>query len=74
MLNGQTPKWNEIRAGVPQGPTLGQLFSIIYINDLSYELCCSPKPFADNTSLFSVIKNVNVSAKRPNKDLENISK
>ena len=74
VLNGQTSKWNKITAGVPQGSILGPLFFLIYINDLPSELSCSSKLFADDTSLFSVIKNVNKTAKKLNKDLENISK
>ena len=46
----------------------------MYINDLPSELSCSPKLFADDVSLFSVVKNVNETAKKLNKDLENISK
>ena len=49
-------------------------FFLIYISDLPSELCCSPKLFADDKSLFSVVKNVNETAKKLNKDLENISK
>ena len=46
----------------------------VYLSDLSSELCRSPKLLADNKSPFSVAKNVNETAKRPNKDLENISR
>ena len=53
---------------------MGLLFFLVYINDLPSELSCSSKLFADDTSLFSVIKNVNKTAKKLNKDLENISK
>ena len=48
----QAPKWNKIKAGFPQGSIFGLLFSPIYINNLPSKLCCSPKLFADNTSLF----------------------
>ena len=49
-------------------------FFLIYISHLPSELCCSPKLFADDKSLFSVVKDVNETAKKLNKDLENISK
>ena len=74
ILNGQTSRWNKIRAGVHQESILGPLFFLIHINDLSSELCYSPNLFADDTSLFSVVKNVNETAKKLNKDFENVSK
>ena len=74
VLNGQTSKSNKITAGVPKGFILVPLFFLIYINDLRSELYDSPKQFADGTSLFSVVKNVNETVKKFNKDFENISK
>ena len=61
-------------AGITQGSNSGPLFFLICINNLPSELCCSPKLSADDTSLFSAVKNVNETAKNLNKDLENISK
>ena len=47
---------------------------LIYINDLSENLAPKPKLFADDTSLFSVVKNVDASNIDLNNDLKKISK
>ena len=73
VLNGQHSSWTNIEAGVPQGSILGPLFFLIYINDLSDGLTSNPKLFADDTSLFSVIHNINSTANDLNSDLMKIS-
>ena len=73
VLIGQTSPWTNILAGVPQGSALGQLFSLIYINDLSDDLSSNPKLFADDTSLFSVVHDKNISANELTNDLPKIS-
>ena len=70
VLNGQVSQWTSIEVGVPQGSILGPLLFLIYINDLSDDLS---KLFADNTSLFSVVRNINTSAVHLNNDLRKIS-
>ena len=54
VLNGKNSSWTNVHAEVPQGPILGPLLFLIYINDLSDNLTSNAKLFADDTSLFSV--------------------
>ena len=61
ILNGQYSSWAKVAAGVPQGSILGQLLFLTYINDLSDNLASKPRLFADDTSIFSVVKNVDTS-------------
>ena len=73
MFNGQVSAWASVNAGVPQGSILGPLLFFIYINDLSDNLSSNVELFADDTSLFSVTHDVNVSARELNNDLRKIS-
>ena len=64
VLNGQNLSWTNVHAGDPQGShalILGPLLFLIYKNDLSDNLTSSAKHFADDTSLFSIVHNVNTS-------------
>ena len=73
VLNGQCSTWGDILAGVPQGSILGPLFFLVYINDLTVDLKCNVKLFADDTSLFTVVQEPNAAAEDMNHDLELIS-
>ena len=55
-----------------RGSILGPLFFLIHINDLSKNLSSITKLFADNTSIFSILHDVDLSAKQLN-DLNKIS-
>ena len=74
LLNGQCSSWQPILAGVPQGSILGPLLFLMYINDLPDGLKSNAKLFADDTSLFSVVKNKEESAIHLTNDLDVISK
>ena len=74
VLNGQTSDWAEIKAGVPQGSVLGPLLFLVYINDLPEGLQTNAKLFADDTSIFSTVNDVNASYNELNNDLVEINK
>ena len=69
-LNGQHSSWRDVNVGIPQGSILGPFFFLVYINDLPTDLKSNPKLFADDTSLLSVIHDVNSSQIDLNEDLD----
>ena len=74
VMNGQCSNWGDISAGVPQGSILGPLFFLVYINDLTADLKCNVKLFADDMSLFTIVHDSNTATNDMNHDLELISK
>ena len=74
VLNGQTSSWRPVLAGVPQGSILGPLLFLVYINDLPNELKSNGKFFADDMSLFSIVKDKQEKANILNHDLSLICK
>ena len=74
LLNGQTSKWTNILAGVPQGSVLGPFLILIYISDLPDGLKSIWKIFADDTSLYSKINDIDTSNIDINNDLVKISR
>ena len=73
VLNEQTSSWKNILCGVPQGSVLGPILFLIYINDLPDGIKSICKIFADDTSLFSKVKDKNCSTVELNNDLKIIS-
>ena len=53
---------------------MGPLLFLVYINDLANGLLSNAKLFADDTSLFSVIHNVNTSGNELDNNLYQINK
>ena len=73
MYNRQNSSWTKVHVGVPQGSILSPLLCLIYINDSSDNLTSNAKLFADDTSLFSVVHDVNTSAKKLNDDMKKVN-
>ena len=73
VLNDQVSSWTSVKTGVSQGSILGTLFFDIYISDLSDNSKSAVKLFADDTSMFHVVKDPNTSAKILNHNLTRIS-
>ena len=65
-------KWNEIKAGVPQGSILGPLLFLLFINDIGKDIGCHIRLFAYDTSLFLVVENPDTAAELLNLDLDKI--
>ena len=74
VLNGSFSEYSKIASGVPQGSILGPLLFIIYINDLGKHIKSNINFFADDTMLFSVVKDPNISANDLNHDLDIINR
>ena len=72
-MNVQTSSWTPILAGIPEGSISRQLFFLIYINDLGSNLSSTVKLFADDTSVFSIVHDVDLSSKQLNDDLKKVS-
>ena len=74
VLNGSSADYSIIESGVPQGSVLGPLLFLIYINDLERNIKSNVKFFADDTMLFSIVKDPHISAIDLNHDLNIISR
>ena len=73
VLNGSCSDYSTIESGVPQGSVLGPLLFLIYINDLERNIKSNINLFADDTMLFSTVKDPIISANDLNHDLDIIN-
>ena len=69
VLNGSYSGFSAVESGVPQGSVLGPLLFLIYINDLERNIKSNIKFFADDTMLFSIVKDPTISASDLKHDL-----
>ena len=74
VLNGSYSEYSIIELGVTQGSVLVPLLFLIYINDLESNIRSNIKFFADDTMLFSIVKDPEISANELNHDLDIIHK
>ena len=73
IINGQFSDWLKILAGVPQGLVLGPLLFLMFINDITTVVKnCNVRLFADDTCLFTTVKDHGESAELIKQDLKNI--
>ena len=61
VLNGSYSSYSTVESGVPQGSVLGPLLYLVYINDLERNIKSNIKFFADDTMLFSIVKDPEIS-------------
>ncbi|CAF4444996.1 unnamed protein product [Didymodactylos carnosus] len=66
MVEGFTSSSARIGCGVPQGSVLGPLLFLMFIDDLPQSMVCTCRLFADDVSLYTVVKT--------NQDVVNINK
>ena len=70
LLNGQASSQSPILVGVPQGSISEPLFFLFCINDLGNDLSSTVKLFAHDTSIFSIVHDIELSSKQLDDDLK----
>ena len=74
VLNGSFSSYSMIESGVLQGSVLGPLLFLVHIDDLECNIKSNITFFADDTMLFSIVKDPIISTNDLNHDLSIIQK
>ena len=74
ILNGQSSDWTYVKTGARRGSITRPLLFLIYISDLPEVLSTNVKLFADDMSLFSIVRDIASGTEELNNDLIDISK
>ena len=72
VFNGQFSSWSPVGASVLQGLFLGNLFFLVYLNDLPKELPSNSTLIVDTTSIFSVVQYLLSTSTKLTKDVTKI--
>ena len=62
VLNSKSSDWRMITAGIPQESVPGPFLFLVYMNHIANYLISGIRLFADNTSLFYVVTETDISA------------
>ena len=73
VLNGKESSWLPVDSGVPQGSVLGPLLFLMYINDLTDGISSSMRLFADDSSLFLKVRDIEETQSQLMDDLDKIT-